>query len=576
MGLFTHWRESLEGGHMKHKQSAIFRFSHQQGAALPMVLLVTFLLVTASIAMLSAATANSRNGTDVVSETKAYYAAESGIQSAINILRNQNVNYKDAVNAIPPNLSTWRSTNWTAPDGSTAGLSVGGEGGYTLKVTDPDNSQTQIAFTTDTSDTVGNASSGFSVTATTFAPKLSFPNPTAADRTEITWVPDNQGPHVFGGSPDVKVSLGSFKIENIGNGSAIPSKVFFRVNFRLDAPDNPTWVIKGTIDPAASNRIVFQSYLYAMVGSDITLCSTSNCATPISPNINLQTITAPVANASSTKQFWVQLTPKQPQRLLLESEGFGPNGSRKKLQAFINKSFFPLVPPAAGLLMNGPNAYFDNGNGRPHYDGCDPADPAVCVPAIGTTDATGLANINGATFKDPPNPNPPPAIVGEDLPEWQRTPEAMDQQISQWRNVTPTGSRYANNATINTGGFGDFATGKGLTFCEGNCTIQGNGGGILVVKGKLTTFGGVSFRGYIVVVGADGILRNGNGGPDDQIIGGVIVSPYTLTPSPGHWLQPRFSVNGGGSSYIKYSSLEYLFDGGITGTTNFVSGIVEK
>lgn len=553
----------------------------ESGAALPTVLLATFLLIIASIALITAATSNSRNGSDIIAETKAYYAAESGIQSAINILRNKNVNYKAAVNATPPNLSTWQATNWTVPGSTTPGYSIGTEGsGYTISVSDPDNSQASIAFTTDTTDTVGNASSGFSITGSSFAPKLIFPtaNPTAANRTEITWVPDNQGPQLFSGNPSVKITLGRFKVENIGNGSAITNKVYFRINLRLVAPDNPTWVIKGSIDPTTGTKVVFQSYLYSMVGSDLTLCSTSNCTAPVSPAVNQVTLQTPPLNTTAqlTTQFWVQLTPKEPQRLLLRSIGYGANGARKELQAFIHKSFFPLVPPAAGLVMNGPNASFDNGNGKPHYDGCDPADPGVCVPAIGAYDSTGLGNINGATFKDLPNPNPPPALIGEDLPDWQKTPLAMDQQISQWRNVTPSSSIYSNGSTINTGNFGDFSTGKGLTFCDGDCTIQGNGGGILVVKGKLTTLGGVSFRGYIVVVGADGMLRNGNGGPDDQIIGGVVISPYTLTPDPGHWLTPKFKVNGGGNSYIKYSALDYLFNGGITGTTNFVSGIAEK
>jgi hypothetical protein len=97
------------------------------------------------------------------------------------------------------------------------------------------------------------------------------------------------------------------------------------------------------------------------------------------------------------------------------------------------------------------------------------------------------------------------------------------------------------------------------------------------VKGKLTTIGGVRFRGMIVVVGVDGILRNGNGGADDEIIGAIIIAPYILTPAPnGTWLSPQFNVNGGGTSRVTYSGLDYLFDGGITGTTNFVSGIAEK
>ncbi len=53
----------------------------ESGAALVTVLMISVLLGIACIAMLSAVGANSRNSTDVLSETKAYYAAESGLQA---------------------------------------------------------------------------------------------------------------------------------------------------------------------------------------------------------------------------------------------------------------------------------------------------------------------------------------------------------------------------------------------------------------------------------------------------------------------------------------------------------------
>jgi Tfp pilus assembly protein PilX len=93
---------------------SIDRTGQESGAALVMVLLISFLLGTAAVAMLTAAGASARNSTDVLSETKAYYAAESGIQAAVNALRfggpsGGPVNYKTAVNnfANSGTLSTW-------------------------------------------------------------------------------------------------------------------------------------------------------------------------------------------------------------------------------------------------------------------------------------------------------------------------------------------------------------------------------------------------------------------------------------------------------------------------------------
>lgn len=562
------------------------RLEQHSGAALPAVLLITFLLLTASIAMLTAAGANSRNASDVLAETKAYYSAESGIQAAVNVLRNGGINYKDAVNNDGGTLEDWLVPNWTSPDG-TNGLSIGTEtgNGFSVRVSDPDNSQTQISFRTDTAG----LNAGFSKNGLQHFETVSFPNDTDANRTIISWEANTDNPmtKVFGGDTSVTAPLGKFVVTNVGNGAPIDSKVYFRINLRLAAPDNPTWVIKGSIDPVAASTnhaIKFISYGYRMVGSDIWLCATDATCPTTAPTTFAKVLALPPADSSIATSAGVRLTPKEPQRLVLRSVGYGPNRARKELEAIIQKTFFPAVPPAAGLLMNGPAAGFSfvNGNGKPQYRGCDPYNPSVCVPSIGVTDPANLAYMSGVNF-DPsphqpgvPNPDPPPALVGEDLPEWQRSPEAMDEMINLWRIAAVNGNKvFAPNTSLRGGQFGSFETGLGLTFCDGNCTISGDGGGVLIVKGKLTTTGGVNFKGMVVVVGTDGLLRNGNGGPDDQIIGSMIVSPYTLTPTP-RWLAPKFQVNGGGSSVVTYSGLDYLFDGGITGASNFVSGVVEK
>lgn len=60
---------------------------NEKGAALVMVLLVTSLLLVAAIGLLLETSINAANVTDAVAEQQAYNAAESGIQSAINVLR---------------------------------------------------------------------------------------------------------------------------------------------------------------------------------------------------------------------------------------------------------------------------------------------------------------------------------------------------------------------------------------------------------------------------------------------------------------------------------------------------------
>jgi type II secretory pathway component PulK len=59
----------------------------EKGAALVMVLMVSALLIIACIGMLTAAAVNTKNVSDAIAEDQAYYAAESGLQATINVLR---------------------------------------------------------------------------------------------------------------------------------------------------------------------------------------------------------------------------------------------------------------------------------------------------------------------------------------------------------------------------------------------------------------------------------------------------------------------------------------------------------
>ena len=59
----------------------------ERGAAMVMALLISFLLVAASAGLILSTSMNSANVTDLTAEQQAYSAAESGIQSVVNVLR---------------------------------------------------------------------------------------------------------------------------------------------------------------------------------------------------------------------------------------------------------------------------------------------------------------------------------------------------------------------------------------------------------------------------------------------------------------------------------------------------------
>src|SRR5258708_622766 len=60
---------------------------NEKGAAMVLALLVSFLLLVASAGLLLESALNTQNVTDATAEQQAYDAAESGIQSAVSVLR---------------------------------------------------------------------------------------------------------------------------------------------------------------------------------------------------------------------------------------------------------------------------------------------------------------------------------------------------------------------------------------------------------------------------------------------------------------------------------------------------------
>ena len=68
-------------------EKQIVKNEGEKGATLVMALLMTSLLLTGCIALLTGASLSAANATDAVAEQQAYNAAESGIQTAINVLR---------------------------------------------------------------------------------------------------------------------------------------------------------------------------------------------------------------------------------------------------------------------------------------------------------------------------------------------------------------------------------------------------------------------------------------------------------------------------------------------------------
>jgi Tfp pilus assembly protein PilX len=408
--------------------------SRESGAALVTVLLVAVLLVTASAAMLSAVGASSRNNSDALAESKAYWAAESGLQATINVLRHGGVSYSDAV--ADPTLA-----GYLPYDLGTNRVPVGDETSYQIAVVDPDDS---------------GSSTTYSVTATflqadgTYGPSRTFGS--GGDTTTISFV-DQPSTTVNHPTTD-GTGFGSFRIQRTGNGAdASITNLRFRVDYIMSLPRPAVRSFRGQI--SASREVTFDFYQYDLVGSVIDLCGTSNCSPAGSFALTLPTSTV----TPQDRAIYGRMSPLEPYRLLVTATGFGPNGSRKTLESIMQRNFFNDVNSASAIAMigTGPGIFNPGASQQMSIDG-------GTVPSVGVTDPAVLQTVVNPNRRPPMNGTmePPPEVLGNEIPSWQQSTYEMDALVRQLRQAAQNSGRYfTSGQTIPS--WGDHDAGTGIT-----------------------------------------------------------------------------------------------------------------
>ena len=514
----------------------------ERGAALMMVILASLLLGTACIALLSAVGASSQNNTDALSEAKAYWAAESGLQATINVLRNTpNMTYSIALS---------QQTAGTFP--VTGPVSMG-ETKYAVVISDPGGSSISSTFS------IGGE---FEQADGTFGPDRTFG--TAPNTTKISYVPvaSKTYPHPIAGT-----SFGSFAIISTGTGAPI-TDFRFRIAFRLTAPQTGTGYFHGWI--RANRSVTFDAYTFNMGGSPVKLCQSVSC----SPSGTSFALTLPAPTLTQqTREIFGTSAPLDPYRLLVKSTGFGPNGSIKILEAVIQKNIMNDFGAAAAISMLGSNAVFVSGTSA------NMEITGGSVPSVVVADQTSLDAVKNN--KRYANMTPPPEIYNPaDLPSWQQSPAAMDDFVRRMRQIAMNSGRYfTNGGPTAQQGWGNFSQGTGITFCEGDCDIgNNNGGGVLIVTGKFQSSGNSSFNGLLLITGAEGWNeRKGGGNDNGTYTGSVVIAPYDPNNLAGGWLQPKY-ISKGGSDDTIYNEDTVVEDAlnGTKAVTDLIIGIAEK
>ncbi|MEO7659477.1 MAG: hypothetical protein ABIV48_07670, partial [Pyrinomonadaceae bacterium] len=302
----------------KHRRNR----DNQKGSAMVMALLVSFLLLTASAGLLLESSKNTANVTDAIAEQQAYNAAESGIQSAVHVLRCQKndspgcgdvranplidpsrsatdpanqIDYRKALGlatsnttddtTATPRLSRWMTynnmdaTGRVTLDSNGSAYTTSNGYAYSLAVSDPDNtgsfvslSMTGRLFDSDFGDTTQKTYYQKDPTtgATTGALRIKYTPPPVLSNWNLGTQPL---PSPFYGTFTVSRPTVAGLATNPG--AVITSMNRFEITIRMTNPYNAAKTMRGWIRttslPADLPRIIFDSQTVTFVGSAMKL-----------------------------------------------------------------------------------------------------------------------------------------------------------------------------------------------------------------------------------------------------------------------------------------------------------------
>ncbi|HEX7227426.1 MAG TPA: pilus assembly PilX N-terminal domain-containing protein [Candidatus Binatia bacterium] len=248
----------------------------------------------------------------------------------------------------------------------------------------------------------------------------------------------------------------------------------------------------------------------------------------------------------------------RPKRLHVQSTGYGPKGSVKRMEMIVQKTAFEFDPDAMLLIRgadSGAAATFDIGDSSAKfYSGHDNAALVANIPTLGVTSVADVAVVinaitKGATVEDEKLRQ----VAIADLPSWLHTADAARTFLNEMQMVARSMGRYYTSYS----GMAGTTTSPAYTFVNGNATIDG-GGGLLIVTGNLVLNGNAVFNGTVLVLGEGNMSRDGGG--NSTVLGSMYIAkfarswPAAENGQPHDFLAPVVNIGGGGTANFKYDS----------------------
>jgi hypothetical protein len=249
----------------------------------------------------------------------------------------------------------------------------------------------------------------------------------------------------------------------------------------------------------------------------------------------------------------------RPSRIQVQSTGYGPNGSVKRMEMIVQKTSFDFSPRAMLVMRGSDNnvdMQFDIGSSAAKfYSGNDNASSGTNLPTFGVTRAGDQAVAMDAITKGATVDNSPQVQIVPDseLPEWLKTADSARSFLNDMQIVARSMGRYYTSFS----GVAGTTTKPEFTFVNGNATLDG-GAGLMIVTGNLILNGNPTFSGVILVLGEGTINRDGGG--NGNVLGSIYIArfarswPVSENGLPHPFLAPVFHTSGGGTANLEYDS----------------------
>ena len=558
----------------------------ERGAALILVLFASLLILAGSLMLVLTTTISTTNAISSTDEMQAYYAAEAGLQDALNVLRGNvaphpndgtKINFKNAINVGTSNnpssgvaqLSRWLVYDYPSgsPNRVTLSPNYSTTDGIAYAITgisDPDNSREVIysssgAFNTNSISTSSSSQSLGGGVSITYTPQSS---------TNIT----------TNGSP----ALGTFAFSGVKNNSNIdfttqPTTFTLQITEAGPLPIGSTTAVSTSVKGTFSGSITSTSSIVTLSfpSQSIEIPGVGTLFTMPSQSIQI-----PANGTATTLQTTVNSP--EPGRLIIKVVGYGPRGASKNLQMMVSRFGIDYDPVATFVVRGAGNdsttaSTVSIGSSANYvYSGSDNSggQPLPAFMVTTTPDFTSLSTLKS---------NNPTALTGDSsgliptlkqatlptdvglLPKWLQTTsdpvfgarafvEQLRKASQQQFYGCSSGASSSCDRYFNTAGgdaapseFGAGTTDGLFTFVDGNVSLPSSGGkGLLVVTGTLSMNGSQTFDGLVLVLGGGVLDRSGGG--NGSSLGAFIVARFNST---GDFLAPTFTSSGSGTSTLQ-------------------------